>query len=471
MPAATIIGAVIDEKEPRPSKSSVWGAQLRGLIRVGLVFFVVDVFVRWLFGHHHRGSSSGDISAGGSAAPMSPAALSRKIITPSAADRINRERTDEQRSSFEMVLGLQEYMPGGASYVPKVFPTHDEEGNPYGSMHSCVLPSHTIFDLLVYLTPFKTFDLRRDRRQLVWTVPGVAFNWTYKDAPTTEFNVTATASLRRNGSLYAHTFFVRPPAPIDQVDPAYEPLAVVYRRFSLVHYKPRKKRQVLRKLLETGDGPSSPSPPPGADIDANTDTDAVAVAVAVAPANATATATDGEAPPIGAAEAAAAHTGDSTGPGSGSGTASGGALEAAGAGAGAGAGAEAEGDAEPFVGHWCPTLALSLVLDMPPFARNQVSPTSLSPPPRLSLTFTLAPPFARNQVSPTPHATVSLPTAPSPRHLPLPDPALDGQGAPLARLETVPSTPPPAHIQARQPTPPRPGMIRCVNWPAWKCVF
>ena len=161
---------------PAPTSTSTtttWGTQLRGLIRIGLVFFVVDVFVRWLMGSRGGGDMVGV-----------PVATPRKIITPSAADRINRDRTDEQRSSLEMVLGLQDYMPGGASsYVPQVFPTHDEEGISLGAMHQCVMPPHAVFDLLVYLTPFKSFELRRDRRHLVWTVPGVAFNWTYKVPP------------------------------------------------------------------------------------------------------------------------------------------------------------------------------------------------------------------------------------------------------------------------------------------------
>jgi len=183
--AATAANAASDEDParvsttptttPAPTSISItmWGTQLRGLIRIGLVFFVVDVFVRWLMGSRGGGDMVGV-----------PAATPRKIITPSAADRINRDRTDEQRSSLEMVLGLQDYMPGGASsYVPQVFPTHDEEGISLGAMHQCVMPPHTVFDLLVYLTPFKSFELRRDRRHLVWTVPGVAFNWTYKVPP------------------------------------------------------------------------------------------------------------------------------------------------------------------------------------------------------------------------------------------------------------------------------------------------
>ena len=151
---------------------------------------------------------------------------------------------------------------------------------------------------------------------------------------------------------------MRPAAPIDKSDPRYDPLAVVYRRFSLVHYKPKKKRQVLRRLLETGDGalPSSLGVLPPAEGDA---------------------VFAGEGADGGEAGAThSAHTGVRA-DGGGGGAGGGGVVPPAttsppAATATATAAAAAEGDAEPFVGYWCPTLALSLVLDMPPFARNQV---------------------------------------------------------------------------------------------------
>ena len=230
--------------------------------------------------------------------------LPANIIKPSTADRLNRERfVDRSRpSALQKVLGVKEFTTSG-NYIAPVFPTHDEDGNPYPAMHQCVISSSSILDLYVYLTPFKNFEFRRDKRQLVWNVPDIPFNWNYKHVPSMDLNITMTRSLRNNGSLFAHVFFVKTNATVDKSDSNYDPLAVIYRRVSLVIFRPKIKENIKRKLLNDDDD--------GDDDDHNEGKD---------------------------------NNNDE------------------------------DGSDHAFVGHWCPTLSLALVLDMPPFARNQIPP-------------------------------------------------------------------------------------------------
>ena len=283
-----VVSAAIVPKKTLPSLAQSF---LLTISKIVVVLFGIQVL--WKF---FTGTIPASFSSTVSKTTLSSTSPSANIIKPSTADRLNRERFEDRGrpSTLKKVLGIKEFTIGG-NYIAQVFPTHDEDGNPLPGFHQCVIPSSSILDLFVYLTPFKTFEYRRDKRQLVWNVSEIPFNWNYKHIPPMDLNITMTRSLRNNGSLYAHVFFAKTNSSIDRSDSQYDPLAVIYRRVSLVIYRPKMKENTKkRKLLNDDDDDS--------DEDMNVDAE------------------------------------DNDG----------------------------DGLDDAFVGHWCPTLSLALVLDQIP---------------------------------------------------------------------------------------------------------
>ena len=295
--AAAVVAEVPPKNKILPSSASSF---LLTISKIILVLFGIQVISKFFTATTTPISRTSSVST-----TTNP---SVNIIKPSTADRLNRERFEDRKrpSTLKKVLGIKEFTTSG-NYIAPVFPTHDEDGNPLPAMHQCVISSSSILDLYVYLTPFKAFEFRRDKRQLIWNVSDIPFNWNYKHIPSVDLNITMTRSLRNNGSLYAHVFFAKQNATLDKTDLQYDSLAVVYRRVSLVIFRPKKiKEHVKRKLLnDDDDGDNDDHHHHDGKDNNSTDEDGLDHA---------------------------------------------------------------------FVGHWFPTLSLSLVLDMPPFARNQIPP-------------------------------------------------------------------------------------------------
>ncbi|TFJ84949.1 hypothetical protein NSK_003977 [Nannochloropsis salina CCMP1776] len=113
--------------------------------------------------------------------------------------------------------------------------------------------------LRVYLTEHRDFDRRRDHPKfLLWEERGLAFDWAEGNSRKKEMNITLTESVRRNGSVFAHVWFVRDDLAWNEDDKRLWS----YKRIPMNVYKKAPKDKKLKPLLPSASTSSPPSSPP-----------------------------------------------------------------------------------------------------------------------------------------------------------------------------------------------------------------
>ena len=247
-----------------------------------------------------------------------------------------------------------------------VFPTKNAQGKRLGA-HRNLFKADEIVDLYLYITPDFYFDLDRHVLDRVWKLDHIPYNWSFTGSPQLSWNLTLTTKMladyqssvglsvsssvptatattavdisdtpgesshdahshsetassspsvdpTRQKSIYAHVFLVKANQTMNTSSAEYNPNSVAYERFNLIRHRKKKVEKKTYKLLESRNETE--------DTDTDTDTD-----------------TEKE-------SASTAENGDA--------------------------------DSQQLVPYFCPTLDIALVMDLPPYKRNDI-PAVIAP--------------------------------------------------------------------------------------------
>lgn len=181
--------------------------------------------------------------------PQSQTQRHELIITPEQAlemtevRRLEYEQTEQKSSKISFLKPKTIFI--------QTYPTHDVDGIKLGP-HQCMFVRGELFDLYIFLTENNSFKASTSAPELIWTVPRIPFDWLPPSTPmySKSINITASETLKNNGTIFAVVVVVKSGFPIDTDDKSYTPSLLFNKTFPLVRFKPKRKAIVKRKLLD-----------------------------------------------------------------------------------------------------------------------------------------------------------------------------------------------------------------------------
>ena len=106
------------------------------------------------------------------------------------------------------------------------------------------------FDIYVYASAYKQveMDLEMDEK-LIWQQSIVYYDWNEENNRAQNVSIEVSDHLLRNGSMYAHVFFVKHGVDFDVKKGCSDPTALIYANVDLVVYRPKPKINVKKNLI------------------------------------------------------------------------------------------------------------------------------------------------------------------------------------------------------------------------------